>query len=371
MINQIRYLLPSLLVAVTACGPAAGVAAPTTTAESGITTTTLASQPPALAIAPEGGVAIHESAGGPQLFTAHEHLVFPIVEISGSWYQVVDTCGREGWIESAAVGTVPRGTRDDPGPGFDLSSAVIVVDAGHGGRDLGAKGATGVWESHVNLEIADLLRERLSNPHSVDWETGRVAPGTDYPAVNTVWMTRAPEHPLAGDIELALAYRAEIANQIGADALVSVHNNSGPGVFTETPGSDVFYAVGAPGSDRLASLIHQELIRGLGELGNEFGAAEVAGARTRVEPDGTDFYGLLRRGETPTVIVEGLYISEPAEERIVASRVGQQAYADAVYRGLIRFLTTDETGTAIYPPEVFDGDVGTVTYQACVVPEQP
>lgn len=335
------------------------------------TTTALAGAVPALAVIPEGGAGLSEIAGGPLAINAHEGLVFPILEVTDPWYRVIDTCGREAWVGQSSVTTVPRSTPGVPGPGFDLSSAVIVVDAGHGGRDLGAKGATGIWESHVNLEIATLLRERLDNPHSVDWETGRVGPGDDYPAMSSVWMTRAPEGPLHGDVELALAYRAGIGNQVGADAIVSVHNNSAPGIVSPTPGTDVFYAVGAPGSDRLASLIHEEMIRGLEALSSEFGAARLTGARTRVEPDGTDFYGLLRRGETPTVIVEGLYMSEPAEERILISRVGQQAYADSVYRGLIRFLTTDETGTEIHPPEVFDGDVGTVTYQACVVPTQP
>lgn len=333
--------------------------------------TALESADQALAIVPPEGVGLAETAGGPTAFVAHEGLVFPILERVDPWYRIVDTCGREAWVAQSGVSTVPRVTRGFPGPGFDLSSAVIAVDAGHGGRDLGAKGPTGVLESHVNLLIAERLRDRLTHAHSIDWETGTVRTGNDYPPVAQVWMTRAPELPLDGDIEMALLYRAEMANRVGADALVSIHNNSGPGVVSTTPGTDVFYSVAASGSDRLASLIHEELVRGLADLGDEFGAAPVSGVRTRVEPDGTDFYGVLRRGEQPTVIVEGLYISEPAEERILDSGVGRQVYADGVYRGLIRFLTTDDTGTEIHPPEVFDSDVGSATYESCVVPRQP
>lgn len=355
-----------------ACGPVTEDASPDTTTTAPATTTMVGSQPPALAVAPEGGAALHESAGGPLSLTAHEGLVFPILEVSGSWYRVVDTCGRERWMEQADVTTAPTsGPNGEPGPEFDLAAAVIVIDPGHGGRDLGAKGPTGATESEVNLEIADRLRDRLTNGHSIDWETGRIRSGSDYPAVDQVWMTRAPESPVDGDIELALGYRIGIANQVGADAFVSIHNNSRPGVVSSTPGTDVFYSVAASGSDRLASLIHEELVRSLAELGNQFGAAEVTGARTRIEADGTDFYGVLRRGEQPTVIIEGLYISEPAEERILASGVGQQAYADGVYRGLIRFLTTSESGTAVHAPEVFDSDVGSATYESCVVPAQP
>ncbi|MGH8945056.1 MAG: N-acetylmuramoyl-L-alanine amidase family protein [Acidimicrobiia bacterium] len=367
--------LPAVLViaVLAGCTPIVEGAAPSTTAA--VTDATTSTTTPAarlgLAVVPPGGAELSEAAGGPVAFTAHEGLVFPILEVDDPWYHIVDTCGRDAWVGQGAVTTVPPSIPGTPGPGFDLSSGVIVVDAGHGGRDLGAKGATGVWESDVNLEIAQRLRERLNHAHSIDWETGTVRSGDDYPPVRQVWMTRAPNGPLNGDIELALAYRVEMANRVGADALVSIHNNSAPGVVQSTPGTDVFYSVAASGSDRLASLIHEELMRGLGELGSEFGAAEITGARTRVEPDGTDFYGVLRRGEQPTVIVEGLYISEPAEERILASGVGQQVYADGVYRGLIRFLTTDDNGTAVRPPEVFDADVGSATYESCVVPRQP
>ena len=350
-----------------------GEAAPSTTAgvTDATTSTTTSQSHPGLAVVPPGGAELSETAGGPVAFTAHEGLVFPILEVDDPWYKIVDTCGRDAWVGQSSVTTVPQSIPGTPGPGFDLSSGVIVVDAGHGGRDLGARGATGVWESHINLEIAQRLRERLNHAHSIDWETGTVRSGGDYPAVRQVLMTRAPEGPLNGDIELALAYRVGMANRVGADAMISLHNNSAPGVAQSTPGTDVFYSVAASGSDRLASLIHEELVRGLGEMGSDFGAGQISGARTLVEPDGTDFYGVLRRGEQPTVIVEGLYISEPAEERILASGVGQQVYADGVYRGLIRFLTTNDDGSTIHPPEVFDADVGSATYESCVVPRQP
>ena len=44
------------------------------------------------------------------------------------------------------------------------------------------------------------------------------------------------------------------------------------------------------------------------------------------------------------MIVEGVYISEPDEEELLASGEFRQAYAEAVYRGVVRFLTTADTG---------------------------
>ena len=299
-------------------------------------------------------------------------MLLPILAVDGAWSHVLTTCSTEQWLRLADVETIESSVAADPGPGFDLTRAVIVVDPGHGGRDKGAKGATGTNESDFNLAIATLLEERLSTPHDVDWAEGRIMPGDSYPAVGRVLLTRGPDGPDQGDVELGLAYRAEIANQAGADALVSIHNNTTPRIIKETPGSDVFYAVSSPGSDRLASLIHQELLRGLAPFGSEWGSAAVSGPKARVDAEtGDDFYGLLRRSVPPAVIVEGMYVTNPVEETLLQSRLVQQAYADAVYRGLVRFLTTDETGSELLEPVLFEGNVGSPSTTSCVVPTQP
>lgn len=304
--------------------------------------------------------------------TVHEGLVFPVVDEASGWFQILTTCGREAWVGIDTVEVIPRHQPGTPGDGFDLSQAVIVVDPGHGGRDLGAIGPGRTTEAEVNLEIAALLRDRLERSAAIDWQTGRIGPGDDYPAVGAVWMTRDPGGPDEGDVELGLAYRGHIATRLGADALVSIHNNSGPQTTSPQPGTDVFYAVSSPGSDRLASLIHEEMVRGLSPLSDRWASAHVSGPKSRISPEtGTDFYGLLRNSDPPSVIVEGTYISEPREEMILNTRIGRQAYADGVYRGLIRFLTTDEWGSEVHPPEPFTADVGTVTNLACEEPAQP
>ena len=73
----------------------------------------------------------------------------------------------------------------------------------------------------------------------------------------------------------------------------------------------------------------------------------------------------------PAVIVEGVYISEPEEEALLATEAFRQAYADGVYRGVIRFLTTPDAGAAANNPEYFHDDAGTVSGNVCELPEQP
>ena len=41
-------------------------------------------------------------------------------------------------------------------------SRTIVIDAGHGGEDGGAISCTGIFESHINLEIAKRLNDLLN-----------------------------------------------------------------------------------------------------------------------------------------------------------------------------------------------------------------
>jgi hypothetical protein len=71
------------------------------------------------------------------------------------------------------------------------------------------------------------------------------------------------------------------------------------------------------------------------------------------------------------VIVEGVYISEPEEEALLATAEFRQAYAEAVYRGIVRFLTTNESGAGVNEPEMFHADAGTVSGNGCELPAQP
>jgi len=369
-------LLAGALFAVACSGPAdQGPTSSTVTSSGPDSTPTTQPHPapggPALVIVPPGGVDLYTEPESEPFYRPAEGLIFPVLTDDGDWLQVLTTCNTERWVRRADVELAQARSPMSPGPEFDLASAVVVLDPGHGGRDRGAKGPSGSNESDANLAISTWLRDRLLTGQNIDWETGHVRPGDQYPALAAVWMTRGPDSPEAGDIELGLAYRAAMSNSIGADALVSIHNNSAPSITQDTPGTDVFYSVGSPGSDRLASLIHEELVRGLAQFGTSWGAALETGAKARVDDEtGEDFYGLLRRAEAPSVIVEGMYISNPVEEELLQSEILQRAYADAVYRGLIRFLTTDESGSEIRNPEPFSGSVGTPSTTSCVVPAQ-
>jgi N-acetylmuramoyl-L-alanine amidase len=80
----------------------------------------------------------------------------------------------------------------------------IVIDAGHGGHDPGARGQLG-FEKDVNLAAAQALKARLE-------KSGRYK----------VVLTRDE------DVYIALADRVRIAQRAGADLFISLHSDSGP-----------------------------------------------------------------------------------------------------------------------------------------------
>ena len=82
---------------------------------------------------------------------------------------------------------------------------LIVIDAGHGGNDLGAKGYRGIQEKNVNLAIALRLKDVLTSRYKY-----------------RVILTRGD------DTFIPLPGRGKIANDNNADVFVSVHANAAP-----------------------------------------------------------------------------------------------------------------------------------------------
>lgn len=85
----------------------------------------------------------------------------------------------------------------------EINVKTVVIDAGHGGHDVGAVGARGIMEKDVNLGVARELRRYLTRHSDLK-----------------VVLTRD------SDEFLELADRAEIANSQDGDLFLSLHCNS-------------------------------------------------------------------------------------------------------------------------------------------------
>src|SRR4051794_4431428 len=84
----------------------------------------------------------------------------------------------------------------------------VFVDAGHGGRDLGAKGQLGATEKELSLRVSRLVRDGL--------RTGAQRAGLSI----DVHLSRDD------DRFLSLRERVQLANRWSADCFISVHANS-------------------------------------------------------------------------------------------------------------------------------------------------
>lgn len=327
-----------------------------------------------VAIAVRGGTDVYREPGGEPEVTAHEGLAFPVFDLEGDWLRIVDVCNDEAFIRATDARVISQREQATPGVGFDFSEAVIVLDPGHGGPNIGAVGRqVGLVEKEINLDISRRIRDLLLDPHTVDWETGDIYTGEAIPAAELVLLTRT-EGPEGADIEAGLAYRAFLANAAGADVFVSIHNNAGHEVTLDSPGSDVFYQSQLTSSRRLAAILVEEFGRSFSQFDATWVGGSVAGAKSRLSPrDGGQYYGVLRRAEMPAVIAEGAYLSNPSEEALLNTPRFRQAYAEAVYRAIVRFLTTNDAGDGFSTdPEIWEGFAGSgAPRDTCTIPEQP
>lgn len=322
-----------------------------------------------------GGAALADTPGGPATMTAREGLTFAALSWDGEWIEVFTTCSSHAYVHRSQVRAEAAAPDVTIGPGFDFSQAVVVVDPGHGGpRNIGGVGPQGTREKEIVLDIARRVRDLLTSAHQVDWETGDIYDGGPIPPAGRAILTRTGAD---ADYEVQLDARAAIANATNAQALVSIHANAGWIVELDHPGSDVYYQSQPEvlaKSQRLARLVVEEFRRSFARFDATWTGDTQVGAKSRMSRiyDGRQFYGILRYSQVPAVIAEGAYIDSAAQEQLLLTSEFRQAYANAVYRALVRFLTTDEPGDAeAWDPVLYSDSRRPATPAGCVIPRQP
>ena len=195
-----------------------------------------------------------------------------------------------------------------------LTGLTILVDAGHGGYDGGARCRdSGVWEKELNLAVALKLEQAL----------------TDQGA--RVIMTRREDIDLCTENRPAgltkkrqdMQNRIALATENQVDMVLSIHMNEYR-VRSES-GPQVFYREGSDSSRLLAGCVQAALISQL----------QPSKQRTVMPGD----YFILQL-DVPSVLVECGFISNAAEEKLLLNADYQQRLAGAIttgveeYRGL-------------------------------------
>lgn len=228
----------------------------------------------------------------------------------------------------------------------------VIVDPGHGGRDSGAIGPTGLKEKDVVLDIgrrlADLLRNKLSMK---------------------VILTRS------SDRFVPLNERARIALRNEGTLFVSIHTNASP--KKKAQGTETFFLSEAKTEDAMrvaqrenASLQYQEPVQlatsenfqivediRLGMLSNQFlKESQDLAALIQSELSRTlqtknrgvkqaGFYVMMGTEATmPGVLVEVAFISNPYEEKLLKRTSFRKRAASAIFESIKTFKMQKEQG---------------------------
>ncbi len=191
---------------------------------------------------------------------------------------------------------------------------VVVIDAGHGGKDPGKVGVNGALEKEINLSIARKL-ESLLLQNDV-----------------AVVMTRSEDKDLASEDASSrknedLRERARLIRDTAPVLVVSIHQNS----FTEedVDGAQVFYFAGSEEGKRLGTILQENL------------KSELADGNHRVAKANKEYY-LLKQSteETPVVIVECGFLSNEREAALLTSEEYQEKIAFSLLLGIMEYINT-------------------------------
>lgn len=246
-------------------------------------------------------------------------------------------------LAGAAPGSLAGAARPSPTSPVDgfAKPLVVVIDPGHGGSDTGAMGPGGHFEKDLAMSIGRRLRSAI-----VDSIGGQA------------YLTRD------GDANAPpLDDRAAIANNYNADVFISLHANGSRAVSAR--GTEVFFlsygavddesrrlalaegTFAAPqsggGADQDVGLILWDMAQAAHLQSSQALAAELQNELSRATS--TPMRGVkqapfrvLVGARMPAVLVEVGFITNPEEERRLASEAHQGRIVDAIVRGLSKFL---------------------------------
>lgn len=220
----------------------------------------------------------------------------------------------------------------------DDTRPLVVIDAGHGGRDPGSVGED-VREKDVVLAIALAVRDELLESGGV-----RVA------------MTRED------DTIVVLADRPEIARQLGADLFLSIHADSA-GERSDVSGASVYTLSNEASSEAAARFAARENaadeVNGVATEGQSeaVNSILVELSQQRTQDDATEFAALieregqgriafhpqarrsaalavLRAPDVPGVLFESGFVTNQSDRARLTTESGQQEYAEVLAQAI-------------------------------------
>ncbi len=224
----------------------------------------------------------------------------------------------------------------------------IVIDPGHGGKDPGAIGRTGIFEKTIALDLSRRILQTIRRKLKTK-----------------VYLTRKR------DVFIPLAKRTAFANRMKADLFLSIHANSARN--PKLSGVETYLLSEA--TDRRAKKVaareNQVSLRELSDLQIILTDLRIRGVINRSLPLAASvnksMFSLLSRryagvrnlgvkqapfyvllgAKMPSVLVETGFISNRRDERRLASSGYRQTLAESIVRGIQAFVERTELARQI------------------------
>jgi len=206
------------------------------------------------------------------------------------WYKIMIEDGT-GYIFKELI------DQDQSDTNNHLQGKTIVIDAGHGGRDVGAISSNEIYEKSLTMKTTAELTHTLNTLGA------------------NVILTRS------NDEYIRLASRPLLSNVSQADAFLSIHYNSFTDL-TSVDGIDTYYYHDY--DKEFASLIQNELIHGTNEhdRGIHYGDFQV-----------------IRQNHQPSLLLELGFISNPEKEKLLLTNGYQKKLVKGITTGLEKYFT--------------------------------
>ncbi|WP_449240623.1 N-acetylmuramoyl-L-alanine amidase [Desulfoscipio gibsoniae] len=192
--------------------------------------------------------------------------------------------------------TTPTETNDpaDQPQAPELDDKLIILDAGHGGKDVGAVGYSGKYEKDLVFDITNQLKTALENEGY------------------TVILTRSD------DSFVSLEERVDIADRTNAFAFISIHANSAANSSVE--GLEVFKYYGS--DPKLAQDMLDSILMQTGQVNRKVKEA--------------GFY-VIKNTLMPAILIETGFISNPKEEDFLWDPENQKDIVRGIVEGIIKY----------------------------------
>lgn len=191
----------------------------------------------------------------------------------------------------------------------EIFTKVVFIDIGHGGNDPGAvrrvdlgSGYREYTEKEANLIVGHLLREKLKKR----------------PDIKAYFSRLEDENPSAYT-------RAKLANEVGADFFMSLHNNMTTVTDRKIEGTDIYYLAGRKKSDLTSENLAQILLSNY---------ADKTSFQNRLKKSAPHLY-MVKYPQMPAVIVESGFMSDNDDLRKIFDPSEQEKTAEALYQSIV------------------------------------